>query len=97
MSKSFKVIYFSLAGLLGLLAVAAVALLLFLDPDAYKPKLEAAATEALGMEVRSRLPVWISVWNRPCSVTRPKCAPAPSPHAAASTCPCSPWAPSRPR
>ena len=31
--------------------------------------------KAFGSAVRSRLLVWISVWNRPISVTRPKCVP----------------------
>jgi AsmA protein len=49
MSKSLKII---LGGLVGLLVLIAVALLLFVDANAYKPRLEAAASGALGMEVR---------------------------------------------
>ncbi len=40
-------------GLLVVLAVvAAIALLLLVDVNAYKPRIEAAATDALGMELR---------------------------------------------
>jgi uncharacterized protein involved in outer membrane biogenesis len=39
-------------GLLALLLLAAVALVLFVDVNAHKPRLEAAASDALGMEVR---------------------------------------------
>lgn len=51
MSKSNKIILFSIGGLVGLLALIAAALLFFVDANAYKPRLEAAATAALGMEV----------------------------------------------
>ncbi len=51
MSKSLKIILFTISGLVGLLVLVAVALLLFVDADAYKPRLEAAASGALGMEV----------------------------------------------
>lgn len=39
-------------GFLALLVLAAVALVLFVDVNAHKPRLEAAASDALGMEVR---------------------------------------------
>ncbi len=52
MSKSLKIILFSVSGFVGLLVLVAVALLLFVDVNAHKPRLEAAASEALGMEVR---------------------------------------------
>lgn len=51
MSKSLKIILIASSGLVGLLVLVAVALLLFVDADAYKPRLEAAASGALGMEV----------------------------------------------
>jgi AsmA protein len=51
MSKPLKIILFAVGGLVVLLALVAVALLLFVDANAYKPRLEAAASEALGMEV----------------------------------------------
>jgi uncharacterized protein involved in outer membrane biogenesis len=51
MSKSLKIILFTVGGLVGLLVLVAVALILFVDADAYKPRLEARASEALGMEV----------------------------------------------
>ncbi len=49
MSKSLKMI---LGGFIGLLVLIAVALLLFVDVNAYKSRLEAAASGALGMEVK---------------------------------------------
>ena len=52
MSKSLKIILFAISGFVGLLVLVAVALLLFVDPNAYKPRFEAAASGALGMEVR---------------------------------------------
>jgi hypothetical protein len=52
MSKSLKIILFAVAGFIGLLVLIAVAVLLFVDANAYKPRLEAAASGALGMEVR---------------------------------------------
>jgi uncharacterized protein involved in outer membrane biogenesis len=52
MPKSLKIILFSVSGFVGLLALVAAALLFFVDANAYKPRLEAAASEALGMEVR---------------------------------------------
>ncbi len=47
--KRFLVILGLLAGLA---AVAVIALLLLVDVNAYKPRIEAAATDALGMELR---------------------------------------------
>src|SRR5512143_540680 len=47
--KRFLVILGLLAGLA---AVAVIALLLLVDVNAYKPRIEAAATDALGMEFR---------------------------------------------
>jgi uncharacterized protein involved in outer membrane biogenesis len=52
MSKSLKIILYAVGGLVGLLVLIAVALLFFVDANAYKPRLEAAASGALGMEVR---------------------------------------------
>jgi uncharacterized protein involved in outer membrane biogenesis len=52
MSKPLKIILFAVGGLVVLLVLVAVALLLFVDANAYKSRLEAAASEALGMEVR---------------------------------------------
>jgi uncharacterized protein involved in outer membrane biogenesis len=52
MSKSLKVILFIVGGLIGLLVLVAAGLLFFVDFNAYKPRLETAASEALGMEVR---------------------------------------------
>ncbi len=52
MSKSLKIILFAVSGFVSLLVLGAVALLLFVDANAHKPRLEAAASAALGMEVR---------------------------------------------
>lgn len=49
MSKSLKII---LRALVGLVVLIAVALLFFVDANVYKPRLEAAASEILGMEVK---------------------------------------------
>lgn len=51
MSKS-KIILFAVSGFVALLVFGAVALLFFVDANAYKPRLEATASDALGMEVR---------------------------------------------
>ena len=51
MSKSLKIILFAVGGLVGFLVLAAVALLIFVDVNAYKPRLETAASDALGMAV----------------------------------------------
>jgi uncharacterized protein involved in outer membrane biogenesis len=52
MSKSVKIIFFAIAGLIGLLILISVALFFFVDTSVYKPRLERAASEALGMEVQ---------------------------------------------
>src|SRR2546422_139692 len=52
MSRSLKRILFTIGGAVGLLVLAALALLLFVDVNRYKPRLEVAASEALGMDVR---------------------------------------------
>ena len=52
MSKSQKIILFAISGFVGLPVIIAVALLFFVNANAYKPRLEAAASDALGMEVR---------------------------------------------
>lgn len=51
MSKSLKAISFAVGGLVGLLVLAAIALSLFLDVNAYKPRLEAAISDMTGMQV----------------------------------------------
>ena len=48
-SKSLKII---LGALVGIVVLIAVALLFFVDANAYKPRLEAAASDVLGMEVK---------------------------------------------
>lgn len=59
MSKPIKMILVSAGGLIGLLVLVAAALLLFVDANAYKPRLEAAASAALGMEVTVQGPLGI--------------------------------------
>ncbi len=51
MSRTPRIIFFAVIGFLGLLVLVAAALLLFADADVYKARLEATASEALGMEV----------------------------------------------
>ncbi len=51
MSKSLKIILFAIVGLIGLLILISVALYFFVDTSVYKPRLERAASEALGVEV----------------------------------------------
>lgn len=52
MSKSLKTISFAIGALVGLLVLAAIALLLFLDVNVYKPRFEEAVSEVFGMEVK---------------------------------------------
>lgn len=52
MSKSLKTISFVLGALIGLLVLIAIALTLFLDVNAYKPRVEAAVSDVTGMEVK---------------------------------------------
>ncbi|MDO9009106.1 MAG: AsmA family protein [Thiobacillus sp.] len=52
MSKSLKAITLTIGALIGLLVLAAISLFLFLDVNAFKPRLEAAASDIMGMEVK---------------------------------------------
>src|SRR5512141_36097 len=52
MSNKWKIALIAAGGLLALLILAAVSLVLFVDVNALKPRLEAAASDALRMEVR---------------------------------------------
>jgi len=52
MDNKPKIALLAVGGLFALLVLAAVAMFLFVDVNAYKPRLEAAASDALGMEVR---------------------------------------------
>ena len=52
MSKSSKIILFAVGGIAGLVVLAAIALVLIVDVNAHKPRLESAASAALGMEVK---------------------------------------------
>lgn len=51
MTKSRKATTYAIGALIGLLVLAAIALFLFLDVNAYKARLEAAASGITGMEV----------------------------------------------
>jgi AsmA protein len=51
MANQRKTVLFAAGGVVALLILAAVALVLIVDVNAYKPRLEAAASDALGMEV----------------------------------------------
>ena len=51
MSKSKKIILLSIGGFVALLVLIAVTLIYFVDASVYKPRLQAAASEAFGMEV----------------------------------------------
>ena len=52
MANQRKIVLFAAGGLFLLLLLAAVALVLFVDVNAHKPRLEEAASDALRMEVR---------------------------------------------
>src|SRR3990172_406104 len=52
MATKWKIALFAAGGLFALLLLATVALLLLVDANAHKPRLEAAVSDALGMEVR---------------------------------------------
>lgn len=51
MSKSKRIILLSIGGFAVLLVLVAVTMMYFVDANAYKPRLQAAASEVLGMEV----------------------------------------------
>jgi uncharacterized protein involved in outer membrane biogenesis len=51
MSKSQKIILYTTVGLAGLIVIIAAALHFFVDANTYRSRLEAAASDALGMEV----------------------------------------------
>jgi len=52
MSKPLKAISYAVGAVIGLLGLTAIALSLFLDVNAYKPRLEAALSDRMGMEVK---------------------------------------------
>ena len=51
MSKTLKAITFAIVAFIGLLVLTAIALFFFLDVNAYKSRIEAAASGITGMEV----------------------------------------------
>ncbi len=53
LTHTLKSILYVIAGIIGLLVLISVALVFFVDTGVYKPRLERAASEALGMEVRA--------------------------------------------
>jgi uncharacterized protein involved in outer membrane biogenesis len=65
MSKSLKAITYAVGALIGLLVLAAIALILFLDVNAYKPRFEAAVSEMTGMEVKVGGPLAIGFFPNP--------------------------------
>jgi AsmA protein len=65
MSKSLKAISYAVGALIGLLVLAAIALILFLDVNAYKPRFEAAVSEMTGMEVKVGGPLAIGFFPNP--------------------------------
>ncbi len=52
MARALKIVIIIAGGLIALFAIATMVLFLFVDTDAYRAKLEATASKALGMEVR---------------------------------------------
>lgn len=52
MSKSLKTLSIVIGGLIGLLVLVAIALFVFLDANAFKPRFEAAVSDVFGMEVK---------------------------------------------
>lgn len=59
MTKALRISLFTLAGVAGALALAVFAMLVFVDVDAYKPRVEAAASAATGMDVTVEGPLRI--------------------------------------
>jgi uncharacterized protein involved in outer membrane biogenesis len=51
-TNMLKSILIAIVGLIGLLILISVALIIFIDTSVYKPRMERAASDALGMEVR---------------------------------------------
>ncbi len=52
MSRSYKIILSVVGGIAGFIVLAAIALTYFIDVNAHKPRLEAAASAMLGLEVK---------------------------------------------
>jgi uncharacterized protein involved in outer membrane biogenesis len=59
MSKPLKVMSYAIGVFIGLLVLTAIALSLFLDVNAYKPRFEAAVSDMMGMEVKVGGPLGI--------------------------------------
>ncbi|EFK96229.1 secreted protein, partial [sediment metagenome] len=49
--RTWKLVFLALGGLAVLVVLASLAALLLVDVDAYKPRVEAAASRTLGMDV----------------------------------------------
>jgi AsmA protein len=62
MSKPLKVISYAIGAFIGLLVLAAIALSLFLNANAYKPRFEAAVSGMTGMEVKVGGPLGIDLF-----------------------------------
>jgi len=52
MTKTLKILSFAIGGIVGLVALVALALIFFVDANSYKPQLQTAASEALGLDVQ---------------------------------------------
>jgi len=65
MPRSRKALGLTIGALIGLLVLAAIALFLVLDVNAYKPRFEAAASDMMGMEVRIGGNLGIDLFPRP--------------------------------
>jgi AsmA protein len=63
MSKTIKISLFVGGGIIALLICVTVALLIFVDTDAYRARLETAAANALGMEVRIAGNQALDLWS----------------------------------
>ena len=59
--RAWKLAFLALGGLAGLLVLASLAALLLVDVDAYKPRVEEAASRALGMDVTVEGPLHIGL------------------------------------
>jgi len=65
MSKPLKMTFFIAGGLVVLLVFVAAGLFLFIDVDTYKPRLETAASEVLGLEVQVNGRLDFNLFPRP--------------------------------
>lgn len=62
--KAWRLAFVALGSLAGILVLAWLAVLLFVDIDDYRPRVEAAASRALGMDVTVEGPLHLSLFPR---------------------------------